>query len=114
MTANERRMEILNELLEQRVTTLSKLQMRFDISRSTAKRDIQELSCSYPIITTQGGGGGIRMADGYRLGMKYMTSTQTALLEKLSEALTGEELLTMHSILKTFSNPVGVPAGSAF
>ena len=61
---------------------------------------------TYPITTFQGGGGGIKIAEGYRLGMKYMTSKQKALLERLSESLSGEELVTMHSILKTFSNPV--------
>ena len=73
---------------------------------STMRRDILILSCSYPITTFQGGGGGIKIAEGYRLGMKYMTSKQKALLEILSESLSGEELVTMHSILKTFSNPV--------
>ena len=69
---------------------------------STMRRDILIRSCSYPITTFQGGGGGIKIAEGYRLGMKY----QKALLERLSESLSGEELVTMHSILKTFSNPV--------
>ena len=69
-------------------------------------------NCSYPITTFQGGGGGIKIAEGYRLGMKYMTSKQKALLERLSESLSGEELVTMHSILKTFSNPVKTPVPS--
>ena len=44
--------------------------------------------------------------EGFYLGMKYMTNEQTALLEKLSETLSGDEFLTMQSILKTFSNPI--------
>lgn len=102
----ERRQLVLEYLLDQRHTTLDALCKEFEVSMSTMRRDILILSCSYPITTYQGGGGGIKIAEGYRLGMKYMTSKQKALLEKLSESLSGEELVTMNSILKTFSNPV--------
>lgn len=105
MSANDRRMEILDFLLIKRRTSLSELQERFSISRSTAKRDIQELMRSYPIDPQQGGGGGIFLADGYRLGMKYFSDSQKELLDKLSETLTGDELATMQGILKTFSKP---------
>ena len=101
----ERRQLVLEYLLDQRHTTLDALCKEFEVSMSTMRRDILILSCSYPITTFQGGGGGIKIAEGYRLGMKYMTNEQTALLEKLSETLSGNELSTMQSILKTFSNP---------
>ena len=101
----ERRQLVLEYLIDHRYTTLNALCIEFDVSMSTMRRDVLILSCSYPITTIQGGGGGIRIADGYRLGMKYMTSKQAALLEKLSENLSGDDLVTMRSILKTFSNP---------
>ena len=105
MTANERRMNILYALLERRRDNVGNLANEFNVSVSTIMRDIQELSCTHPIITKQGGGGGIEMMDGYHLGMRYLSSDQSALLEKLSETLSGEELVTMQSILKTFTNP---------
>lgn len=105
MSVNERRMEILDFLLECRRTSISEIQRRFNISRCTAIRDIQELTRSYPIDAQRGVGGGISIKDGYRLGMKYLSEPQRELLEKLSETLSGEELATMQSILKTFSNP---------
>lgn len=52
--------------------------------------------------------GGIRIANGFRLGMKYLTVEQSELLEKLSSELTGVELATMQEILKTFKRPVSV------
>ena len=106
MTANERRMCILYELLENRKDSLKRLSEEFQVSRWTIMRDIQELSRSYPISTKQGVGGGVEIMDGYRLGMKYLTIEQVALLEKLSEPLVGDEFLTMQSILKTFSKPI--------
>lgn len=105
MTANERRMEILDKLLVERKTTLIALQNEFRISRSTAKRDIQELSCSYPIVTAQGNGGGIRLVEGYKLGMKYMSDEQTDLLERLAGQLVGTDYEIMRQILKLFSKP---------
>ena len=101
----ERRQLVLEYLLDQRHTTLDALCKEFEVSMSTMRRGILILSCSYPITTMQGGGGGVKIADGYRLGMKYMTSKQTDLLEKLSETLSGDELATMQSILKTYKNP---------
>ena len=93
MTANERRMQILNVILAKRSVTMLELQNEFHISRSTARRDIEELSLSHPIITAKGGGGGVSVMEGYKLGMKYFTN---------------EELEIMNSILKTFKRPVSV------
>ena len=70
----ERRQLVLEYLLDQRHTTLNALCKEFEVSMSTMRRDILILSFFYPITTFQGGGGGIKIAEGYRLGMKYMTS----------------------------------------
>ena len=106
MTVNERRMKILDVLLQKRQVKLAELQLQFNISRSTAKRDVQELMLSHPIVTFPGKyGGGIRVMDGYRLGMKYMSDVQTALLERLLENLTGDERTLMTEIVQTFRKP---------
>lgn len=106
IVTNDRRMQILEALIGRKSDTMAHLAEEFGVSRMTIFRDIQVLSCSYPIITRVGGSGGVSLTDGYRLGMKYMTGSQTALLKRLSETLTGEDLLTMHSIIRTFSWPV--------
>ena len=105
MSANERRMQILEVLCERKFETIDNLMFEFSASRATIKRDIQELILSYPVYTVQGNGGGIYITDGYHLGMKYFSEKQTALLEKLTEGLTGEELETMKGILQTFNEP---------
>ena len=48
-------------------------------------------------------GGGVRVADGYYLGRKYLKPDQQELLKRLSENLTGEDLATMNSILSEFA-----------
>ncbi len=105
MTANERRMAILDALCERRQDKVCNLAFEFDVSERTIQRDIENLSCSYPIYTTQGNGGGVYMVDGYRMGKKYLTEKQEALLEKLAIRLTGDEFQTMQEILKTFKGP---------
>lgn len=103
MSSMERRMEILEVLCRRRSDTVENLASEFGVSKRTIKYDIEYLSLSYPVYTVQGNGGGIYITDGYKLGRKYLTETQSELLEKLSARLTGEELETMKGILQTFS-----------
>ena len=106
--ATERRQLILEYLCEVRSTTRSKLMQEFKVSKNTVDRDLQSLMCSYPIETSKGTGGGVRIAEGYILGIKYMNEVQIDLLKRLSETLTGEDLAVMRSIIKKYSNPVSV------
>lgn len=104
MTAtNDRRMQILIVLIHRKSDTMKHLASEFGVSRMTIFRDIQVLSCSYPITTSPGGAGGVSIDENYRLGMKYLTEPQLSLLVRLSETLTGDDLATMQSILKTFT-----------
>lgn len=105
-STTERRQSILEVLCLRRFDTIDHLADEFGVSRRTIRYDLEVLQCSYPIETVKGGGGGVRVMDGYYIGMKYLNSGQAALLEKLSEALSGDELLMMQSILKTFSKPI--------
>lgn len=105
MSSMERRMEILDVLCQRRYDTVENLANEFGVSKRTIKYDIEYLTLSYPVYTVQGNGGGIYVTDGYRLGMKYLSEKQSELLEKLAVGLTGEDLLTMQSILKKFKEP---------
>lgn len=104
----DRRQRMLEYLVECKNSTRLEMARLFQVSVRTVERDILVLSCYYPIITVRGGGGGIRVMENFRLGMKYMTADQKELLEKLSELLCGEELVIMQAIIKTFSRPVMV------
>jgi len=101
-------MQILESLLVRKSDTMEHLAVELGVSRMTIFRDIQVLSCSYPITTSVGGSGGVNIDPDYKLGMKYITAEQSALLEKLSKELSGKELAMMQDILKTFSRPVTV------
>ena len=105
-STSERRQLILEKLSERRYDTIDNLSFEFGVSRRTMRYDLEVLSCSYPILTVKGHKGGVYIDEGFRLGKKYLTSKQTALLEKLALTLEGEDLLIINQILLTFRNPV--------
>lgn len=101
---NERRRAILEVLCKRRQETIDNLAQEFGVSRRTIRYDIEELSCAYPIESVKGRyGGGVRVADGYYVGRKYLKPSQQELLKRLSEQLDGEDLATMNSILSEFA-----------
>ena len=99
MKANERRMAILEALCERRREQVANLAFEFGVTEWTIRQDILTLS------TVQGHGGGVYIADGYRLGKKYFSQKQSEFLERIAEGLTGEDLEMMKGILKTFKEP---------
>lgn len=104
-SALDRRQEILERLSDRRSETIENLMAEFGVSRSTIKRDIEVLSLSYPIYTVQGNGGGIRVADGFYVGRRYLTPSQEALLRNLMGGLQADQQATMQSILTAFGKP---------
>ena len=102
----ERRQLMIEYICQVRYTTRPDLMREFNDSKNTVDRDLEILMCSYPIETSKGKGGGIRIADDYRFGKRYLTEKQKDLLERLSHSLEGEDLITIKQILLTFQNPV--------
>lgn len=102
MSANERRKAILEAMCERRHDTRENLAFEFGVSKRTIENNVLMLSLEHPIYTIRGNGGGIHVAEGYRLDRKYLTDKQSALLERLSIGLSGEDLEIMNSIFKTF------------
>ena len=106
-STTERRQALLELICERRFETIDNLAFEFGVERRTIRRDIEILSITYPIYTTKGIGGGVHIMDGYRLGRKYFTDSQTELLERISKKLTGDDLKTVQTMLTTFRQPKG-------
>ena len=105
MAADERRRKILEALSVRRYETCDNLAFEFGVSVRTIYNDLLHLSREYPIYTSQGHKGGIRMMDGYYVNRKSLTDKQSELLTRLtrlSSGLTGEDKKTMEEILKMF------------
>ena len=71
----DRLIGILSVLLQEEKTTAPELAERFEVSRRTINRDIEDLcKAGIPVRTTQGTGGGISIMDGYRMDRTILTS----------------------------------------
>lgn len=105
VTANERRQLILEALSDRRSESVKNFAEEFGVTERTIRADIKILSCSAPIYTVQGNGGGIRVADGWYISRRYLHDDQEALLRKLLDGLQPDEQQTMQSILKAFAKP---------
>ncbi len=71
----DRLISILSVLLQEEKTTAPELAKRFEVSRRTINRDIEDLSrAGIPICTIQGTGGGISIMDGFRMDRTVLTS----------------------------------------
>jgi len=70
----DRLLGIVMILLQKDKVTAPYLAEKFEVSRRTINRDIEDLCMAgIPIITTQGGNGGISIADGYRIDKSVLT-----------------------------------------
>ena len=104
MTPSERREAILSVLCKRRQETVQNLANEFGVSVRTIKYDIEELTLAHPIETVRGRyGGGVKVADGYYVGRKYLKPSQQELLKRLAEQLSGEDKAVMDSIFHDFA-----------
>lgn len=70
----DRLIGIVTILLQNDKMTAPGLARRFEVSRRTISRDIETLcKAGIPIVTTQGYGGGISIADGYKIDRTLLT-----------------------------------------
>ena len=77
----DRLIGILSILLQEDKATAPELAERFEVSRRTINRDIEDLcKAGIPISTTQGTGGGISIMDGYRMDRTILTSKEMQMI----------------------------------
>lgn len=70
----DRQLGIITTLLQKEKITAPELAKKFEVSRRTILRDIDDIcKAGIPVITWQGGDGGISIADGYKLDKSVLT-----------------------------------------
>ena len=73
----DRLIGIITILLQNNKTTAPQLAKRFEVSRRTINRDIEDIcKAGIPIITTQGYGGGLSIADNYKFDKSLFTKEE--------------------------------------
>ncbi len=105
MNATERRTQLFELMCERRHETIDNLAFEFGVSRRTIRYDIEILTCSYPIYTTKGTGGGVHIVDEYRCGIRYMTNEEIKFLESVSATLDGDDASKLQKIIGKYKLP---------
>ena len=73
----DRLIGILSVLLQEEKVTAPQLAEKFEVSRRTINRDIEDLCrAGIPVVTLQGAGGGISIMNGYRMDRTLLTSKE--------------------------------------
>ena len=73
----DRLMGIVTILLQQEKITAPELAQRFEVSRRTINRDIEDICrAGIPLVTTQGYGGGVSIAEGFKLNKSLLTADE--------------------------------------
>ena len=103
MSANERRQNLLAELFSNRCDTCENLARKFSVTTRTIYSDIETLMCSYPIEAVRGRYGGVKVADWFYPSSTALSPKQFALLVKLRNQLSGDDLIVLNSILVQFA-----------
>lgn len=103
MSANERRQNLLAELFSSRHNTCENLAHKFNVTTRTIYSDIEMLMCSYPIEVVRGRYGGVKVADWFYPSSTSLGPKQFALLVKLRNQLSGDDLIVLNSILVQFA-----------
>ena len=95
----DRLIGIITILLQNDKTTAPELAKRFEVSRRTINRDIEDIcKAGIPVVATQGYGGGLSIADGYKLDKSLLTKDE---LQAVLAGLKGMESISKSSALAT-------------
>ncbi len=92
----ERLLGIITILLRNDKITAPELARRFEVSRRTINRDIEDIcKAGIPIVATQGYGGGLSIADGYKLDKTVLTKAE---LQDMLAGLRGMDSVSKGSL----------------
>ncbi|WP_425756862.1 helix-turn-helix transcriptional regulator [Ihubacter sp. rT4E-8] len=95
----DRLIGIITILLRNEKTTAPELAERFEVSRRTINRDIEDIcKAGIPVVSTQGYGGGFSIADGYKLDKSLFTKDE---LQTIFAGLRGMDSVSKSSALSS-------------
>lgn len=93
----DRLIGIITILLQKDKVTAPELAKRFEVSRRTINRDIEDISkAGIPIVTIQGSGGGISILDSYKMDKALLNDDE---LQAIFSGLKGIDSISKNSYL---------------
>lgn len=106
----DRLIGIIMILLKRDKVTAPELAERFEVSRRTINRDIEDIcKAGIPIITTQGSGGGISIPDSYKIDKVFFTDDE---LQAVFSGLKGIDSVSKSSYLDKMIEKLWVKSNS--
>lgn len=103
MKALDRRQALMKTLNKRRHDKIRNLAFEFGVNERTIRRDIEELSLSYPIYTDcTRNKAGVYVQEGYYLETDFLKKDEQELLERYAAKATGEDKKKLNAILKRF------------
>ena len=105
MTRTERWDEILRVIYTRRRESIANLAVEFGVSVRTIKYDIEALMCLHPIETVRGRYGGcVKVRDWFFTTKTRLCAEQIALLKRIAEGSSTDDLIVLNSILSQFAS----------
>ena len=87
MSANERRAEIMRIMVARRQENMQVLAAELGVTDRTIRNDILVLTAEYPLETTRGNGGGVRIADWYHPHKNIFSHFKNEIFELYKKSL---------------------------
>ena len=104
MTANERRTEIMRLLVARRAISMSALANELGVSRRTICTDIETLTFDYPLESTMGRNGGVRLPDWYHPHRNILTGEQANVLSQMMEIANDNQKRVLREMLMEYGS----------
>lgn len=110
MSANERRAEIMRIMVARRQENMQVLAAELGVTDRTIRNDILVLTAEYPLETTRGNGGGVRIADWYHPHKNIFSQDQISVLEQLMDKADDEQKKVLDQMLREYGSNKYSPA----
>ena len=110
MSANERRAEIMRIMVARRQENMQVLAAELGVTDRTIRNDILILTAEYPLETTRGNGGGVRIADWYHPHKNILSKDQMTVLEQLMDKADDEQKKVIDQMLREYGSNKYSPA----
>jgi predicted DNA-binding transcriptional regulator YafY len=96
----ERRAEIMRVLARRRRETMTNFAFQFGVSRRTICYDIEALMVLYPIESSRGNGGCVRLADGYITYRNSLSEEEQETLIEIIPLISKEQATVIIGLLR--------------
>ena len=105
MTAIERRQEIMRILTARRSETAPHLARELGVCLNTIRTDIKTLTREFPLETSRGNGGCVRVAEWYHPHRNVLTMEQQTVLSQLMDTATEQQREALRQMLVELGSP---------